>query len=147
MILNCWFVASSILFVDKTKLEKANKNSTNSMINDNIKHVNCELGLYTRKVIIYNFYVSRNQKLILGLYRLLLIYGTDDNISRKKLAGIGISCINPHTSTISSTEVAGSRSSWKVESTLDVDLRRASSLCRIHSASATDHSFVSCDTF
>ena len=80
------------------------------MIKDNVKHVNCELGLYTRKVIIYNN-VSRNQKLILGLYRLLLIYGTDDNISRKKFAGIGISCINPHTSTISSTEVAGSRSS------------------------------------
>ena len=80
------------------------------------------------------------KRYILGFFN---IYGTDNSNSSKKFCGLGISCINPQTSIISSTEVAGTRSSWKMVRTLEVDLRRDSSLCRIHSAKATDHSFVS----
>ena len=69
-----------------------------------------------------------------------IYYGTDVSTSRRKLAGLGISCISPQTSTISSTEVAGNRSSWKVERTREVDLRSVSSLWRIHSARVVDHS-------
>ena len=45
-------------------------------------------------------------------------YGTLERISIKKLAGEGMSPTSPQTSMISSTDVAGSKSSWKVDRTL-----------------------------
>ena len=51
-------------------------------------------------------------------------YGTLDKISIRKLVGEGISPINPQTSMISSTEVAGKRSSWKADKTFPLALIR-----------------------
>ena len=50
--------------------------------------------------------------------------GTLDKISIRKLVGEGISPINPQTSIISSTEVAGKRSSWKADKTFPLAYKK-----------------------
>ena len=67
-------------------------------------------------------------------------HGTIARTSSRNEAGDGMSSRSPQTSAISSTDVAGSRSSWNDVSSFDDDLSSASSLCRIQSAKADDHS-------